>query len=118
MKITTFVATILAIVAASAALVLAPAPAAHAGDPNSDFLECLNRRGAEITDVDKALALGHRIQNDEVAGVPPDQIIWESGERLGRVGGHGVRGHGLRGRDTAERISTALNDLQVMIGAP
>ena len=59
--------------AVSAALI--QAPAAHA-DPQGHFLNCLNQHGFVITDVAVAVNLGRRIQNDEVAGLPRGQILW------------------------------------------
>jgi hypothetical protein len=50
-------------------------PAAAHADPNSYFLECLTQRGIVITDTAKAVAMGIRIQHDEMNGVPAGTII-------------------------------------------
>jgi hypothetical protein len=60
---------------ATAAIAVSLAPSAHA-DPNSYYLQCLNNKGLQITDVSKAVHLGVLIQNDEEAQMPADTLIY------------------------------------------
>lgn len=60
---------------ATAAIAVSLAPSASA-DPNSYYLQCLNNKGLEITDVSKAIHLGVLIENDEVAQMSPDTLIY------------------------------------------
>jgi hypothetical protein len=67
----------------AAVILAAPAQA----DGAATFFSCLNENGYTITDVGLATDVGRRIQNDELANVPREQIIWNLAHNYG-VGRH------------------------------